>query len=138
MLPIGVLSFSWLTLAALATADTVTYNWEITWVIANPDGQFPRPVIGVNGQWPCPKIEANVGDVIVVNLNNKLGNETTGLHFHGINQIATDDMDGSTGVTQCPVAPDSSVTYKFLVRLFSNFESTGLICSACSVSADIV
>ncbi len=117
MLPTGVLSFSLLSLTSLVTAGTVSYNWDITWVNANPDGQFARPVIGIGGQWPCPKIEATVGDTVQVTINNKLGNETTGLHFHGINQIDTDAMDGPSGVTQCPVPPGSSMTYKFVVCL---------------------
>lgn len=107
-----------LALASSAWAGVVTYNWDITWVNAAPDG-FARPVIGINGQWPCPKIEATVGDTIVVHLNNKLGNETTGVHFHGINQISTNEMDGPSGVTQCPVPPGSSITYSFLVSFMS-------------------
>ncbi|OAA61846.1 iron transport multicopper oxidase fet3 precursor [Niveomyces insectorum RCEF 264] len=102
-----------LLLAARVAAETVTYNWDVTWVNAAPDG-FERPVVGINGAWPCPTIEANVGDTIVVNLNNQLGNETTGLHFHGISQAATPWMDGPSGVTQCPVPPGHSITYSFL------------------------
>ncbi|KAI0407678.1 Cupredoxin [Xylaria palmicola] len=93
-------------------AETVTYNWEVTWVWAEPDG-FGRPVIGINNSWPCPIIEASVGDTVVVNLLNKLGNETTGMHFHGINQIHSTYMDGSVGVNQCPLPPDYSITYNF-------------------------
>ena len=114
MLPSGVTSLSLLSLASLAKAATVTYNWDITWVWAAPDG-FGRPLIGVNNVWPCPKIEATVGDTVIVNVNNKLGNETTGLHFHGINQVQSPDMDGPSGVTQCPVPPGSSVKYEFQV-----------------------
>ncbi|KAI0479649.1 Cupredoxin [Xylaria cf. heliscus] len=91
---------------------TVTYDWEVTWVWAAPDG-FARPVIGINNIWPCPVIEASVGDTVVINLFNKLGNETTGLHFHGINQIESNYMDGSVGTSQCPLPPDYSVTYSF-------------------------
>lgn len=60
-------------------------------------------------------MEATVGDTVVVNLHNKLGNQTTGLHFHGINQVQTQEMDGPSGVTQCPLPPDSSLTYQFVV-----------------------
>ena len=107
-------SFSSLVLASLAGAAEVTYNWDVTWVNAAPDGT-PRTVIGINNAWPCPKIEATKGDTVIVNLRNMLVNETTGLHFHGINQIHTDLMDGPSGVTQCPVPPGSSITYKFTV-----------------------
>lgn len=93
-------------------AKTVTYNWSIGWVTKAPDG-FSRPVIGINGAWPCPPIEASVGDQIVVNVVNKLGNETTGLHFHGITQKGTNFMDGPTSATQCPIPPGASFTYSF-------------------------
>ncbi|KAI8235004.1 Iron transport multicopper oxidase fetC [Colletotrichum sp. SAR 10_99] len=102
-----------LAFANIALAGTVTYNWEATWVNTNGGKNVTRPVIGINGQWPCPKIEANVGDTIVVHLTNKLGNQTTGIHFHGIDQISTNWMDGPSMVTQCPLPPDSSMTYSF-------------------------
>lgn len=103
-----------LALANAALAATVTYNWDATWVNANPNN-VSRPVIGINGQWPCPKIEANVGDTVIVHLTNKLGNQTTGIHFHGINQISTNWMDGPSMVTQCPLPPDMTMTYSFTV-----------------------
>jgi iron transport multicopper oxidase len=93
---------------------TVTYDWNVTWINASPDG-FGRPVIGINGRWPCPIIEAYVGDTVVVNLVNQLGNETTGLHFHGITQRGSNVMDGPSGVVQCPCPPGNSLTYSFLV-----------------------
>ncbi len=102
-----------LLLATRALAGTVTATWDITWVNAAPDG-FERPVIGVNGAWPCPTLEATVGDTVVLTIHNQLGNETTGLHFHGIDQVYTGWMDGPSGVTQCPVPPGSSITYTFL------------------------
>lgn len=107
-----VLSLVLLTTRALAA--TVSVNWDVTWVNASPDG-FERPVIGIDNAWPCPTLEANAGDTIQLTINNKLGNETTGLHFHGIEQILTEDMDGPSGVTQCPVPPGSSITYTFVV-----------------------
>ena len=99
---------------ALTCAATVTYDFEVTWVNASPDG-FERPVIGINNQWPCPPIQANVGDTVVVNVKNSLGNQTAGLHFHGINQINTNYMDGASMVNQCPVPPGTTATYEFLV-----------------------
>jgi iron transport multicopper oxidase len=97
-------------------AATVTYNWEVTWVWASPDG-YSRPIIGINYGWPCPIIQVFLGDTVVVNLVNKLGNETSGIHFHGINQINSNFMDGSVGSCQCPLPPDYSITYSFIVRL---------------------
>lgn len=100
--------------AGTVFAATVTYDWTIDWVTAAPDG-YSRPVIGVNQQWPCPIIEASVGDTVVVNLYNNLGNETTGLHFHGIRQYGSPEMDGPVAATQCSVPPGSSFTYQFVV-----------------------
>ncbi|KAI0514481.1 Cupredoxin [Xylaria bambusicola] len=108
----SVIPFVAVAYAVSVLAATVTYNWEVTWVWAAPDG-FGRPVIGINNTWPCPIIEASIGDTVVVNLLNKLGNETTGMHFHGINQINSNAMDGSVGSSQCPLPPNYSITYSF-------------------------
>lgn len=114
----SILLLTLLALSQTAIAKTVTYNWDVTWVWASPDG-FGRPVVGINGQFPCPPMEAAVGDRVVVNLNNKLGNETTSLHFHGIFQTNSTAMDGPSGVTQCPIPPGSSFTYDFVVSIIS-------------------
>ncbi len=98
-------------------AYAAVYNWDLTWVSRNPDGLHTRPVIGINGQWPPPTLNANVGERITVHLTNKLGNETTGLHFHGLFQEGTNSMDGPTGVTQCPIGPGETFAYVFTVCL---------------------
>lgn len=82
---------------SLAQAATVTYDFNITWLLTNPDGAFDKPTIGINGQWPIPHITANVGDSVVVNVNNQLGNQSTSLHFHGLYQNGTAEMDGAVG-----------------------------------------
>lgn len=107
--------------AHLALAKTVHYRWDITWVRAAPDG-FERSVIGINGQWPCPQIDVDLGDKVVVHMHNALGNQSTSLHWHGLHQNGTQEMDGASGVTQCPVAPGHSFTYEFMV----SFASTSL------------
>lgn len=101
--------------ASLAQSATVTYNFNISWVYANPDGEYNRPTIGINGQWPLPAITANVGDQVVVNVVNGLGNQTTSLHFHGIYQNGTTDMDGPVGAVQCPIPIGGLFTYAFTV-----------------------
>lgn len=104
-----------LTFCYYAEAATRVYNFTAEWVRANPDGAFERPVIGINGQWPIPRIEATVGDRIVVNLNNNLGNQSTSIHFHGLFMNGTSHMDGVVGTTQCGVPPGGSFTYNFTV-----------------------
>ena len=106
---------SGLILAPTVLAAVRTYNWDITWVLANPDGRALRPVIGINNKWPTPLINVTKGDTLQVTVNNKLGNETTGIHWHGLYQTGSTAMDGPRGVTQCPIPPGSSFTYSFTV-----------------------
>ncbi|MCJ1231986.1 hypothetical protein MMC12_008667 [Toensbergia leucococca] len=101
---------------ALAQAATITYDFNITWVMANPDGAFNRPTIGINGQWPLPQITATVGDRVIVNVNNQLGNQTTSLHFHGLYMNGTTEMDGVVGVSQCAIPPGGSFKYDFQIN----------------------
>lgn len=96
-------------------AKTVTYDFNVTWVTANPDGLQERKVVGINGQWPLPVIEVDKGDRLVVNMDNQLGDKSASIHFHGMFQNGTNEMDGPSMVTQCPVNPGSSITYNFTV-----------------------
>ncbi len=89
------------------SAKLRTFNWNIGWVTASPDG-LARPLVGINGQWPNPSIAVNVGDTVKINVYNGLGNESTSIHFHGIFQTGTTFMDGAAMVSQCPIAPGSS------------------------------
>ncbi|KAH7081021.1 iron transport multicopper oxidase-like protein FET3 [Paraphoma chrysanthemicola] len=108
LLPISLLT-------SIVQCATVTYDFDIGWTYANPDGQRTRPVMGVNGQWPIPPIVATKGDQVIVNVKNSLGNESTSLHFHGLYMNQTTHMDGPVGVTQCAIVPGSSFTYNFTV-----------------------
>lgn len=104
-------------LAAVAQSATVTYDFDVGWTYANPDGQRTRPVMGINGQWPIPPIVATKGDQVIVNVKNSLGNESTSLHFHGLYQNGTTHMDGPIAVTQCGILPGKSFTYNFTVSV---------------------
>lgn len=77
------------------------YKWVIGDIVANPDGVF-RPMIAINGQFPGPMIECNEGDTLVVEVINQSINATS-IHFHGLYQNGTNWMDGTSGVTQCPM-----------------------------------
>jgi len=101
---------------SLTSAATVTHDFDISWVTANPDGLANRPTIGINGQWPIPRIQANVGDRIIVNVLNSLGNQSTSLHFHGIFMNGSTHMDGPSQTTQCPIRPGGRFTYNFTVE----------------------
>ncbi|KAF9579666.1 hypothetical protein BGW38_003980 [Lunasporangiospora selenospora] len=64
--------------------------------------------------FPGPLVEANAGDRIVVKVTNKLASGTA-IHWHGMYQNGTNWMDGTTGITQCPIPPGQSFTYNFTV-----------------------
>jgi iron transport multicopper oxidase len=98
-------------------SKTVTYDFNITWTTANPDGKFERKVIGINGKWPIPTIEVDKGDRVIVNMYNGLGDQKTSLHWHGLFMNETNYMDGPVGVTQCAVAPGQSIVYDFVVGI---------------------
>ena len=71
--------------------------------------------MGINGKWPCPAIEVEKGDRVIINMHNDLGDQNTSLHFHGLFQNGTTHMDGPVQVTQCPVGPGQRMTYNFTV-----------------------
>ncbi|KAF3098746.1 hypothetical protein TWF706_006751 [Orbilia oligospora] len=78
-----------------------------------PDGYTVNKML-VNGQYPGPKIEGNWGDTFEITVKNRLSNGNgTSIHFHGIQQLGTNHMDGASGVTQCPIPVGKSMTYKW-------------------------
>ncbi|KAF2671318.1 laccase [Microthyrium microscopicum] len=94
------------------TGKTVTLNWVISSKTLAPDG-FSRPMMVVNGQYPGPAIRANWGDKISVTVTNSLTTNGTGIHWHGLRQLNTNQQDGTPGLTECPIAPGQSRTYTF-------------------------
>lgn len=62
-------------------------------------------------------IEASWGDTVVIKLTNNLPpsvlNGTT-LHFHGIRQNGTNEYDGVSSITQCPIAPGETMEYRWV------------------------
>jgi iron transport multicopper oxidase len=58
--------------ATLIAAETLTYDWNITWVRRNPDGMRERPVIGINNEWPLPQLNITKGDRVVVHVHNQV------------------------------------------------------------------
>ncbi len=79
-----------------------------------PDGT-EMSLLVANGQFPGPTIEANWGDYIQVTINNQIygPEESTTIHWHGLNQPGTPWYDGVPSVGQCPIVPGSSLTVRF-------------------------
>ncbi|XP_004491004.1 laccase-5 [Cicer arietinum] len=71
--------------------------------------------ITVNGQFPGPTLEVNNGDTLVVKVINKAHYNVT-IHWHGIRQIRTGWADGPEFITQCPIRPGESYTYRFTIQ----------------------
>lgn len=99
----------------VVSAKATFLEYNITWVHRNPDGRFDRPVMGINGQWPIPTLNVTKGERLVVTVRNHLGNETTSVHWHGLYQNGTANMDGPPGVTQCEIPHDDYFVYDFVV-----------------------
>ncbi|KAJ5715508.1 extracellular dihydrogeodin oxidase/laccase [Penicillium malachiteum] len=88
------------------------YWFNVENTTAAPDG-VEMPVQLINGSFPGPTIIADWGDTVVIHVTNSLQNNGTGLHFHGIRQNFTNQMDGVPSITQCPIAPGESYTYRW-------------------------
>jgi FtsP/CotA-like multicopper oxidase with cupredoxin domain len=103
----------------VATADgaprEVVHNFIVRSVSpkAWPDGAVKKGgLILVNESLPGPTIRARDGDTIVVRLRNGLP-EGTIIHWHGMTQLGTWQMDGVANVSQEPIPPGQVFEYRF-------------------------
>lgn len=97
-------------LPALALAQkTVRYELHVRDTVVNYAGKSAR-AIAVNGQIPMPTLEFTEGDIAEITLYNHL-DESTSLHWHGI--FLPNKEDGVPYLTQMPIAPGDSYTYRF-------------------------
>ncbi|XP_007008849.2 PREDICTED: laccase-12 [Theobroma cacao] len=71
--------------------------------------------ITVNGMFPGPTLEVKDGDTLEVKVINKARYNVT-IHWHGIRQMRTGWADGPEFVTQCPIRPGGSYTYRFTIQ----------------------
>ncbi len=97
---------------AQAPASTVTRHFELTaapTTVQQFDGRL-LDVWAYNGQVPGPVLRVRLGETIEVRLHNRLPQPTT-IHWHGMR--VPNAMDGVPGVTQDPIAPGASFTYRF-------------------------
>jgi hypothetical protein len=99
------------------TGVTRYYDFTVSYQKIAPDGVTKNGIV-INGQFPGPLIEANWGDWIEVKVTNALTDEGTSIHWHGILQTGTPWFDGVPSVSQCPIAPGQSLTYRFQADLY--------------------
>ena len=73
---------------------------------------FKLDMYAYNGQIPGPRIQAKLGDEVIVHFRNDLPEPTT-IHWHGLR--IPSEMDGTPRV-QDPVQPGATFTYRFTVK----------------------
>jgi multicopper oxidase len=88
------------------TVRSVTPN---TW----PDGAVKNGgMILVDDSLPGPMIRVREGETVVVRLRNELPEPTT-IHWHGMTQLGTWQMDGVANISQEPIPPGQTFEYRF-------------------------
>lgn len=68
-----------------------------------------------DGKMPGTEIRAKEGERLRITLKNGLP-EDTSIHWHGIHQKGTNNMDGIPGLTQPAIAAGSAFTYDFIAN----------------------
>ena len=75
----------------------------------------PLKRITVNGQFPAPLLEFEEGDDAVIYVKNKLKNQDSSIHWHGL--LLPGLMDGVPGFNQFyGIKPQTEFVYRFKVR----------------------
>lgn len=94
------------------TGRTREYYLTLEQLTVIPDGVY-RTIYAFNGSSPGPTIVADWGDTVKVHITNHLFDARNGtmVHFHGVRQNYTNQMNGVASITGCPVPPASSKTY---------------------------
>ncbi|KAL9951973.1 hypothetical protein ACROYT_G044736 [Oculina patagonica] len=78
------------------------------------DGSSQRKIILVNGLFPGPTLEVVEGAEVAIKVVNEMEKEGVAIHWHGIHMRHNVWMDGVPYVTQCPIIPRASFTYRFI------------------------
>jgi len=68
----------------------------------------------INGSIPGPVIRWREGDTVTLRVANRLADENTSIHWHGV--VLPADMDGVPGLSFRGIRPGETFTYQFDVR----------------------
>ncbi|KAH7542772.1 hypothetical protein FEM48_Zijuj02G0110400 [Ziziphus jujuba var. spinosa] len=71
-------------------------------------------IMTVNGQFPGPALIVRNGDSLVIKVVNSAQENIT-IHWHGVRQLRNPWADGPEYVTQCPIKPGATYTYRFTI-----------------------
>ncbi|KAK4350053.1 hypothetical protein RND71_029366 [Anisodus tanguticus] len=73
-----------------------------------------KRLLTVGGKYPGPTIFVHEGDNVEVKVTNMSPWNTT-IHWHGVRQLRSGWADGPAYITQCPIVPGGTYTYKFTI-----------------------
>ena len=108
LIGVGLFSSTWV------MAAVKEYDLTIAEQTVNITGK-PLKRITVNGKFVAPLLEFEEGDDAVIRVHNKLKNQDSSIHWHGL--ILPGIMDGVPGFNQFEgIAPNKTYEYKFKVR----------------------
>lgn len=81
----------------LSMTDQIQYHLNVSVSPISPDG-YIKPLGQIfNDQYPGPLLEACWGDEVVVHVTNSNPKDGSTIHWHGIRQLGTNQMDGVNG-----------------------------------------
>ncbi|KAF9616955.1 hypothetical protein IFM89_033025 [Coptis chinensis] len=110
---IFLLSFALVFLASIASAAVVEHTLNVgNLTVRRLCGE--QVITAVNESFPGPTIRIHEGDQLVVHVHNRSPYNLT-IHWHGVFQLLSGWADGPAYITQCPIIPGNSYTYKFNV-----------------------
>ncbi|EXA87249.1 copper resistance system multicopper oxidase [Acinetobacter baumannii] len=108
LIGVGLFSSTWV------MAAVKEYDLTIAEQTVNITGKALKRIT-VNGKFVAPLLEFEEGDDAVIRVHNKLKNQDSSIHWHGL--ILPGIMDGVPGFNQFDgIAPNKTYEYKFKVR----------------------
>lgn len=97
---------------ATVQARVVEYDLTVAEQSWTPDkGIKPVRALTLNGGIPGPTLRFRVGDTARIRVHNKLANEETSIHWHGL--LVPNEQDGVPHVTTPPILPGTTHTFEF-------------------------
>ena len=73
-----------------------------------------RELLFTNNQFPGPSIVVPLNSKLEITVYNHMMSNVLSIHWHGQVQNGTFFHDGVAQITQCPIGPSESYTYKFV------------------------
>lgn len=94
--------------------DSPQYVLTVATTTLDPDGKAAVAGVTANGTYPGPLIRAREGDVLRVQVANRLTTGPTSIHWHGM--LVPAAMDGVPGISNAPIAAERVAIYEYPLR----------------------